>query len=821
MKRKLLSVLLVTVMLLTCVPLGALSVSAETEGDYTYTVTDGEATITGYNGAGGTVITPATLGGYPVISIGDWAFSRCTSLTSVTIPDSVVSIGRNAFNMCTGLSTVTISDSVATLGMEAFYECTALTSLVLSNSLTVIDQGVFWNCTSLTSVTVPKNVTTIGSCAFYGSGLSSITLPVSVSTIAWGAFSGCTNLSDVYYAGVGRDRDKITISSNNDALLSATWHYAEDPAKGLLYEIVDGEVTITGYTEDMPANLIIPATIESYPVIEIRESAFYGCTKLNEVVIPEGVTTIGAYAFYDVSAPIVVIPSSVTYIGGGAFHQVNCRAADYFGVFYTGTEEKWNNITVIDEGNNNNRLNGRCNVVIEDGIIYRCYSGGTASILASTCEVPLDVVLPSEINGCSVTHILSYHSFYGDLERGAFAGRELTSVILPEGVKYIGGNAFGGCDFTSIVIPDSVTVIGGFSCVDAIADVSYSVFAGCDKLETIVLGKGVTKLQHRLFEGCSALASIFIPDNVTDIEEGAFNKCPGLVKIEVAENNPNYCSAGGVLFNKDMTTLIQYPAGRNEVSYTIPDGVVSISYSAFSESQLCSIVVPDSVKVIDSAMPFAIEYIGAFTNCENLETLVLGKGVKTIQMDAFSGCTALKNIYYTGTEADRTAITIGSGNTYLTDATWHYNCNNPKDHYSADIQHSVMDTDNGNGLAFHFELSAQGVTIASGVADLTNATINYLGQACKLVGAGAVITNQEDATLELGNINGQTMIDIPMVYLQAADEDSCAFATRIIDIPESALERTVYARPYYIAEVNGEQIVVYGDIDSASCAEYM
>ncbi|MBE6806664.1 MAG: CHAP domain-containing protein [Ruminococcaceae bacterium] len=144
--------------------------------------------------------------------------------------------------------------------------------------------------------------------------------------------------------------------------------------------------------------------------------------------------------------------------------------------------------------------------------------------------------------------------------------------------------------------------------------------------------------------------------------------------------------------------------------------------------------------------------------------------------------------------------------------------------YSPDVTHSVMDTDNGNGLAFRFELTANGVVKDNrNVVDLASATINYLGTDCKLIGMGAIVTNSDAATadLTLDAVNDYNVVDVPTVYLQDADEDSCAFATRITNIPDNQLERTIYARPYYIVEVDGQQIIVYGDVDAACCADSM
>ena len=137
-----------------------------------------------------------------VTSIGSYAFSGCSGLTSITIPDSVTSIGSNAFSYCRGLTSITIPDSITSIGSNAFYNCDGLTSITIPDSVTSIEWGVFSGCSGLTSITIPDSVTSIGDSAFrYCSGLTSITIPDSVTSIREYAFSYCSSLTNIDYQG--------------------------------------------------------------------------------------------------------------------------------------------------------------------------------------------------------------------------------------------------------------------------------------------------------------------------------------------------------------------------------------------------------------------------------------------------------------------------------------------------------------------------------------------------------------------------------------------------------------------------------------------
>ena len=235
--------------------------------------------------------------GNSVTTIGDYAFSWCTSLTSVIIPDSVTTIGDYAFSGCWSLTSVVIGDSVTTIGEEAFYNCNSLMSVVIGDSVTTIGDYAFSYCRSLTSVEIPDSVTSIGEEAFYNcDSLTSVVIGDSVTTIGERAFSSCDSLTN------------IEVGENNSVYKDIDGNlYSKDGTHLIQYAV--GK-TATEFT--------IPDSITS-----IGEYAFAGCSNLMSVVIGDNVTTIGEYAFYNCySLTSVVIGNSVTTIGEYAFY--NC-----------------------------------------------------------------------------------------------------------------------------------------------------------------------------------------------------------------------------------------------------------------------------------------------------------------------------------------------------------------------------------------------------------------------------------------------------------------------------------------------------------------
>jgi hypothetical protein len=338
-------------------------------------------------------------------------------------------------------------------------------------------------------------------------------------------------------------------------------------------------------TANIPKNVTYNGT--TYSVTSIGYGAFYGCSSLTSITIPNSVTGIGYHAFYGCSSlTSITIPNSVTSIGNDAFMGCSSLTSPVYNAHcFAYMPTSYSGAYAIPDGIKN----------IVGGAFYKCSS------LTS-------VTIPN-----SVTRI-GTHAF--------FACSSLTSVSIPNSVTYIEDLVFSGCDsLKSITIGNGVTDIGN------------QAFCGCSSLTSITIGNGVTKIGDEAFYGCSSLTSITIPNRVWRIGKGAFRNCSLLTSIIVDKNNTAYDSRENCNAIISTTTNSLITGCQTTI---IPNSVTSISQGAFQGcSLLTSIAIPNSVTSIGK---------DAFYGCSLLTSITIPNSVTSIGNNAFYGCYLLTSI---------------------------------------------------------------------------------------------------------------------------------------------------------------------------------
>ena len=640
---------------------------AATYGDLTYEVqNDGTIEITDCDGnASGALTIPSTIGGKKVTSIGYHAFYDGSSLTSITIPEGVTSIDSYAFDDCSSLTSINVSENnknyCSVDGVLFNKDKTELiqypikkegTSYKIPNSVTSIGDSAFRRCKNLTSITIPEGITSIGYDAFYMcSSLTSIN--VSENNKNYCSVDGVLfnkDKTELIQYPIKKEGTSYKIPNSVTSIGDSVFRCCEN----LTSITIPNSVTSIGQEAFWGCSSLISITIPN-SVTSIGDSAFFCCENLTSITIPEGVTSIGRYAFDECSSlTSITIPNSVTSIGDGAFRRCKNLTSITIpnSVTSIGDSAFWGcssltNIT-IPEGITS----------IGDDAFYMCSSLTSINVSENNknyCSV--DGVLfnkdkteliqyPIKKEGTSYKIPNSVTSIGDRIFRWC---ENLTSITIPNSVTSIGQEAFLGCSsLTSITIPNSVTSIEKWVFADCSSLTSITIpegvtsigsyaFYDCSSLTNITIPNSVTSIWDNCFEDCSSLTSITIPEGVTSIGHGVFNSCGNLTSINVSENNKNYCSVDGVLFNKDKTEIIKYPEGKDGASYKIPEGVTRIENSAFNQcNNLTSLTISNGVINI-------ADY--AFYSCESFEKILCLGDAPKLGSKSFDGCSSNLKIY--------------------------------------------------------------------------------------------------------------------------------------------------------------------------------
>jgi hypothetical protein len=376
-------------------------------------------------------------------------------------------------------------------------------------------------------------------------------------------------------------------------------------AADFTYSTANNEITITGYTGTSWV-VNVPATIGGLPVTRIGDNAFQNNANITNVSVPAGVVSIGNSAFYFCSnLTYVTLPASVTSIGNYAFGYC----------YYLAGIVIPPNVTSIGY----------------DAFFY-CERLPSVSIPASVVSIDTEA-----FGACYNMTVIAVDSQNANFSSsgGVLFDKLKTTLIqfpagwtgnytVPAGVTYIGSSAFLFCDgLLNVTLPAGLLSI------------EDSAFDGCYNLLGVTLPASVTNIGNYAFFSCDKLQGISIPAGVASIGRGAFGSCDSMVAITVNGQNANYVSQSGVLFDKQMTTLIQCPGGKS-YAYTIPAGVTSIGDSAFMNcTRLTSVTMPASITSIGSS---------AFDFCTSLMSAVLPVNVKSIGSYAFYYCTSLTSV---------------------------------------------------------------------------------------------------------------------------------------------------------------------------------
>lgn len=520
--------------------------------DYNYTVSDGKATITQFQGKNTVVEIPSVIDGYPVTQIGDSVFKNNTTMTSVVISDGIESIGSSAFEGCTSLTEIKIPDSVTTIGDSAFSCCSAVTSISLGDGLKTIGNSAFKNCYLVTDIVIPDSVITINESAFAKCySLLYATIGKGLENIGVFTFSDCHKLVEIY------NLSKLNLK--NISTFKMLNIYSETDGSKKTFETDDGFIFyedgdkcyMLGYTGDV-SNPSLPESchgknyeiyhyaFEYYPsftevtipdsVTAIGDYSFYGKTELLKVVIPNTVTKIGQYAFYNcISLSEINIPNNATYIGSYAFY--GCSSIK--------------------------------SIVIPDSVTTiweRAFEGCSSLTFADLGDGITEIPWALFKNCASLTGVVIGNSIMSIGDSAFYNCSSLKAAIIPEKVRTIGLHAFAECTSLEIITIKNSNL----------SSIDYDAFRSCESLKTvyitdlnawykitfsdaksnplcngallyleeyeilhteikdIVIPENITKINAYTFYGCLSITSVTIHENVTYIGIGAFGECTAL-----------------------------------------------------------------------------------------------------------------------------------------------------------------------------------------------------------------------------------------------------------------------------------------------------
>ncbi|WP_397444971.1 leucine-rich repeat protein [Polaribacter sp. R77954] len=509
-----------------CIFLGALQAQDFTINSVNYTVIDATnnyVTVARNAGFAGNLTLPSTVDytengstiTYTVTKINAQAF-QSTSITSITIPNSVTVIGEQAFSYCSALTNISLPNSITTIPEQFLRGSKAIESIVIPNSVTSIEDTAFFECSKLKTITLSSILEDIGVYSFSETAIESIELPNTLTTLGSFAFISCTNLKSIVIP------NSVTNIGNN------TFQYCTSLSSISLPNTIvrTGSNTFEGTAIK---SIVLPASLT-----RIDNYAFKGCSELSAITLPESVNSLGIGAFENSSKLATInIPQNVTFFNTGVFR----------GTGFT-------SFTIPEHV-----------TTINSGVLQNCKNLTSFTFPEHLLEVPQTI-----LKGCSNLTNVTIPDHYTNISNGAFeACSSLQSIKLPSSLSSFGldSSSFRYCSsLKEINIPESVTRIPSYlfgSCTsleniilpDNVSTINNNAFDGCTGLKNISFPKNLVTFQGQVFRNCSSLTDISLPLNVASLSNSVFEGCTNLKNVNLESNITNL---GNNTF-KDCTNL--------------------------------------------------------------------------------------------------------------------------------------------------------------------------------------------------------------------------------------------------------------------------
>ena len=547
---------------------------------YTYTIlTDDTVKITKYKGTDESIVIPSEIDGKKVTVIGSSAFYGFKSLKNIEIPDGITSIENYAFCQCWSITSLSVPESVTSIGTGAFRFCGDLKEIKLPSNLTVLSDSLFGADANLEYITFGDAEKT-----------DTVIIPETVQKMGNYVFMNCEKIKNIKLPSNLKSIGKTCFQG----CISLTGLFIPQSVESIGGGIFgDCDALQSVEIEDENNNFIFKDGI----LYDVKNGILVSAVNSlipEKVIVDECTKTIDYSAFADCNNLYEIeIPQGVVNIGEKAFARL----------------DNLKNIDIPDSVTNITTLAFyRCN-----GLVSVQVPGSVTAIKNGTfreCNNLKKVILNEGITG------IEQYAFY-DCEL-------LEEISIPGTVTTVGNSAFYRCkNLKNIEIPEGVTKIDG------------SAFIFCSSLEQIKLPQSLVSIGSGAFDNCTSLISVELPDNAI-ISSDTFKECKNLSDIVISDTNNNYIVKNGILYNKNMTRILCYPAGIKDTEFFVPDTVKTIGDFAFYGTKaLESINIPDSVTNIGT---------DAFGECSGLKEVVIPDSVTSMGEAVFYKCTSLEKV---------------------------------------------------------------------------------------------------------------------------------------------------------------------------------